>query len=124
MTDREKLFTVTTSDCKFSYFTAGGKGGQNQNKVASACRVTHPPSGAVGESREYRHQLENKRAAWKRMVEHPKMKPWIQMESSRLLGIEDKINKTVDEAMLHKNLKIEIKNTDGLWIEDNSEQVP
>ena len=51
------------------HFRSGGKGGQNQNKRDTGTRVIHHPSGARGESREERSQLQNKRAAFKRMVE-------------------------------------------------------
>lgn len=107
------LFSVSIKDCRVDTFRSGGKGGQNQNKVESGVRIFHPPSGAVGEGREYRDQLMNKRAAWKRMVESPKFKIWNRLMVAELLtgkSIEDR----VEEAMDPKNLKIEIR-TDKGW---------
>lgn len=66
--ERELAFSVTIHDCEVQTFRAGGKGGQNQNKRDTGVRVIHHPSGARGESREERSQLQNKRAAFKRMV--------------------------------------------------------
>ena len=66
---KEKLFSVTLEDCEVQTFRSGGNGGQNQNTRDSGVRVIHPPSGARGESREERSQLQNKRKAFRRMAE-------------------------------------------------------
>lgn len=69
---KEKILSVTLADCRVDYFRAGGKGGQKQNKTNSGVRVVHPPSGAVGEGRDQRSQLANKRAAFSRMAHSDK----------------------------------------------------
>lgn len=74
MTDRVLLFSVTVKDCEVQTFRAGGKGGQNQNKRDTGVRIIHHPSGARGEARDERSQLQNKRLAFKRMAEHPLMR--------------------------------------------------
>jgi|SRR5579871_2364660 len=104
---RRPLVTVTIKDCRVDVFRSGGKGGQNQNKVNSGVRVTHEPSGAVGESREYREQPLNKRAAFKRMASSPEMQRWLKIESLKKLGALKKIEEEVDRQMEEKNLKIE-----------------
>lgn len=73
---RQLVLSVTIEDCVVQTFRAGGKGGQHQNKTDSAVRVIHPPSGARGESREHRSQLQNKRAAWGRMARSPVFVAW------------------------------------------------
>ena len=50
-------------DLSWSFFAAGGPGGQHQNKTASACRVTHLPSKLAVECRSERSQHQNKRIA-------------------------------------------------------------
>ncbi len=65
---RELLFSVTREDCDWTFQTAGGPGGQNSNKVATACRCVHRASGAVGFAREHRTQKLNRAAAFKRMA--------------------------------------------------------
>lgn len=68
MSERRKVLSITIKDCEVQTFRSGGPGGQNQNKRDTGVRIIHPPSGARGESREFRTQPENKKAAWMRMV--------------------------------------------------------
>jgi len=101
------LFSVTKDDCVFQTFRSGGKGGQNQNKVESGVRVIHPPSGAIGESREHRGQLQNKRAAFKRMAGTKEFKTWHRIQAAaRMQGIID-VDRVVDKMMSVENLKVE-----------------
>lgn len=65
------MFSVTVKDCEVQTFRSGGKGGQNQNKRDTGVRIIHHPSGARGEARDERSQLQNKRLAFKRMADHP-----------------------------------------------------
>jgi protein subunit release factor B len=67
--ERHRILSVTIHDCEVQTFRSGGKGGQNQNKRDTGVRIIHHPSGARGESREERSQLQNKRAAFRRMAE-------------------------------------------------------
>jgi len=71
MTDRIRVLSVTIHDCDVQHFRSGGKGGQNQNKRDTGTRVIHQPSGARGEARDERSQLQNKKLAFRRMVESP-----------------------------------------------------
>lgn len=68
---RELVFSVTVKDCEVQTFRSGGKGGQNQNKRDTGVRIIHHPSGARGEARDERSQLQNKRLAFTRMANHP-----------------------------------------------------
>ena len=108
---REKIVSVTIHDCKVETFRAGGPGGQNQNKRDTAVRITHEPSGAVAESREERSQLQNKKRAWKRLSEHPKMVLWLKQKA----GLSAKAIAEVDQMMLPHNLLIE-KKVNGQWV--------
>jgi len=108
----ELAFSVTLKDCTVQTFRAGGKGGQNQNKRETGVRIIHDASGAVGESREHRTQLENKRAAFRRMAEHAKFKAWVGM---RVYGIE-KIEAEVAKMMENdEDFLVEYK-VDGKWV--------
>lgn len=71
MADRIRVLSVTVHDCEVQHFRSGGKGGQNQNKRDTGTRIIHHPSGARGEARDERSQLQNKRLAFRRMVETP-----------------------------------------------------
>jgi hypothetical protein len=102
--NREKLFSVTLDDCDLSTFSAGGPGGQHQNTSNTAVRIKHRESGAVGESREHRSQLQNKKAAFRRMTEHPKFKIWM----NRKIWLDGKTpEQKVREDMQPWNLRVE-----------------
>lgn len=109
---KEKVLSVTLKDCRVDTFRAGGPGGQKQNKTSSGVRVTHLASGAVGESREERSQLQNKRKAFIRMTETLKFKAWLRLQ----LGRDTLLKSKVERDLWPVNIRTEVKDEDGRWV--------
>jgi protein subunit release factor A len=108
------LFSVSIADCDIQTFTVGGPGGGGKDTSNTGVRLTHKPSGAVGECREERHQHVNKQRAFRSLVESPKFKTWHRAEVARRLG-QKSIEDAVEEAMRPENLRFEVRDERGKW---------
>lgn len=114
MSEKQLLFSVTASDCEWSYTKGSGAGGQKRNKTSSAVHCSHRPSGAHGYAEDSRKQVDNKRLAFERMYNTKQFQDWLRLETARRTGELAQIDEEVRQQL--RKVKVEVR-SDGKWIE-------
>lgn len=110
---KQLLFSLSKENGDFvvETFRGSGKGGQHRNKVETGVRIRHPASGAVAEACEERQQGQNKRIAFRRLINTKEFKNWHRLKTAMALqGIVDmdrELQRRVDEQMKPENLRVE-----------------
>ncbi len=84
----ETALSLKSKDLLFQAMRSSGPGGQHANKVSSAIRVIHKPTGIMAVSSDSRSQLQNKKLAIARLQEKIEAKNRKQKEET----IEQKWN--------------------------------
>lgn len=83
--EAQKNISVSENDIQYQAMRSSGAGGQHVNKVSSAIRATHMPTGIAVVSMDSRSQHQNKKLATERLIK--------KLEDEKLSQLKDHVGK-------------------------------
>ncbi|MEZ0005166.1 peptide chain release factor [Flavobacterium sp. 28YEA47A] len=83
--EKQKSWTISENEIQYQAMRSSGAGGQHVNKVSSAIRATHLPTGIAVVAMDSRSQHQNKKLATERLLK--------KLESETLQQLKDHVGK-------------------------------
>lgn len=113
---KKPVFSVTKKDFELTWFSGKGGGGQHRNKHKNCCRLKHKDTGIIKTGQSFKERPRNQEEALNAIAADPRFKSFCLLKLQEIeKGIS--IEEEVDKMMSPENIRTEVKDDKGNWVE-------